>query len=220
MAFKIGDVIILKNVTEDNTGIDSYILEELKKEKHKITDIDIAGEYMIEDGWWFKSNQVELLEKGEDSMKKVRGFEEVRKEMRKTEGAIILPTRGSKTSAGYDFYSTESFTLKPNEKKLIWSDVKAYMQEGEVLELYVRSSIGIKKSLMLKNLTGIIDSDYYENESNDGNIGICLYNYGNEEVTIEKGERIAQGIFKQFLVADNGNTDKERNGGFGSTGTK
>ena len=44
------------------------------------------------------------------------------------------------------------------------------MQEGEVLELYVRSSIGIKKNLMLKNLTAIIDSDYYENESNDGNI--------------------------------------------------
>ena len=153
-------------------------------------------------------------------MKKVRGFEEVRKEMRKTEGVITLPTRGSRTSAGYDFYSTESFTLKPNENKLIWSDVKAYMQEGEVLELYVRSSIGIKKSLMLKNLTGIIDSDYYENESNDGNIGICLYNYGDKEVTIEKGERIAQGIFKQFLVADNGNTDKERNGGIGSTGTK
>ena len=153
-------------------------------------------------------------------MKKVRGFKEVRKEMRKTEGAIILPTRGSKTSAGYDFYSTEGFTLKPNENKLIWSDVKAYMQEGEVLELYVRSSIGIKKSLMLKNLTGIIDSDYYENESNDGNIGICLYNYGDKEVTIEKGERIAQGIFKQFLVADNGNTDKERNGGIGSTGEK
>ena len=45
-------------------------------------------------------------------------------------------------------------------------------------------------------------------------------NYGNEEVTIEKGERIAQGIFKQFLVADNGNTDKERIGGMGSTGEK
>ena len=73
---------------------------------------------------------------------------------------------------------------------------------------------------MLKNLTAIIDSDYYENESNDGNIGICLYNYGAKEVTIEKGERIAQGIFKQFLVADSGNTDKERNGGIGSTGQK
>ena len=153
-------------------------------------------------------------------MKKIRGFEVVTKNFRKTEGDIILPTRGSKDSAGYDFYSTETFTLKANESKLIWSDVKAYMQKGEVLELYVRSSIGIKKSLMLKNIVGVIDKDYYSNPSNDGNIGICLYNYGDKEVTIEKGERVVQGIFKQFLVADNGNTDNERIGGTGSTGTK
>lgn len=158
--------------------------------------------------------------KGDVKMNKVRGFEFVSDKFRKTEGKIILPTRGSKSSAGYDFYSTESFTLKPQESKLIWTDVKTYMQEGEVLEIYVRSSIGIKKSLTLKNFTGIIDKDYFENPSNDGNIGICLYNYGDKEVLIDKGERVAQGIFKQFLVADNGNTDKERIGGTGSTGTK
>ena len=148
---------------------------------------------------------------------KTRGFEVVVKEKRKTVGEITLPTRGTKDSAGYDFYSTETFTIKPQESKLIWSDVKAYMQIGEVLEIYVRSSIGINKHLMLSNLTGIIDADYYSNPKNDGNIGICLFNYGSEEVTIEKGERIAQGIFKQFLVSDNGNTDIERVGGTGST---
>lgn len=149
---------------------------------------------------------------------KIRGFMEVSIEFRKTEGEITLPTKMSKGSAGYDFYSTESFTLKPGESKLVWSDVKAYMQENEVLELYVRSSIGIKKSLMLRNLTAIIDSDYFSNESNDGNIGIYLFNYGDKEASINKGERIAQGIFKQYLEADNGNTDNERNGGIGSTG--
>ena len=149
---------------------------------------------------------------------KIRGFMEVSSEFRKTEGEIILPKKMSRASAGYDFYSTESFTLKPGESKLIWTDVKAYMQENEVLEIYVRSSIGIKKSLMLKNLTGIIDSDYFSNDSNDGNIGICLFNYGDKEVSIDKGERIVQGIFKQFLEADNGNTNEERNGGIGSSG--
>jgi dUTP pyrophosphatase len=149
---------------------------------------------------------------------KTRGFEVVKGDKRKTNGVIILPTRGTKDSAGYDFYSTETFTIKPQETKLIWSDVKAYMQIGEVLEIYVRSSIGINKHLMLSNLTGIIDADYYSNPKNDGNIGICLFNYGDEIVTIEKDERIAQGIFKQFLVSDNGNTDEERTGGTGSTG--
>lgn len=151
---------------------------------------------------------------------KMRGFEIVKEEMRKTKGEITLPTRGSKISAGYDFYSPIDIILKPNEKTCIWSDVKAYMQEGEVLLLFVRSSIGIKKGLALSNGTGVIDADYYSNSSNDGNIGIALYNYSDKIVEIKKGERICQGVFVPFLEADNGNTDKKRVGGIGSTGTK
>ena len=62
--------------------------------------------------------------------------------------------------------------------------------------------------------------DYYNNPNNDGNIGIALYNYSNETVELKHGERICQGVFIPFLVADNGNTDKERTGGIGSTGLK
>ena len=150
-------------------------------------------------------------------MKKVRGFEEVRKEMRKTEGAIILPTRGSKTSAGYDFYSTESFTLKPNEHKLVWPDVKAYMQDCEALILNPRSSMG-KVDIVFANTQGWIDADYYSNEGNDGNIGIFLKNNGTEDFKVNIGDRIGQGAFIPFLVADNGNTNEVRKGGYGSTG--
>ena len=151
---------------------------------------------------------------------KMRGFEIVKEEMRKTKGEITFPTRGSKVSAGYDFYSPVDIILKPNEKTCVWSDIKAYMQEGEVLLLFVRSSIGIKKGLALSNGTGVIDADYYSNSSNDGNIGIALYNYSDKIVEIKKGERICQGVFIPFLEADNGNTDKKRVGGIGSTGTK
>jgi len=91
------------------------------------------------------------------------------------------------------------------------------MQEGEVLILDVRSSIGIKKGLMLANTIGIVDQDYFSNKDNDGNIGICLYNMTDKPVHIEQFERIAQGIFIPFLVSDNGNTDEERTGGIGST---
>lgn len=59
--------------------------------------------------------------------------------------------------------------------------------------------------------------DYYSNENNDGNIGICLRNVTNGNETIFEGERIAQGIFETFLVSDNGNTEDERKGGIGST---
>ena len=106
-------------------------------------------------------------------MNKIRGFEIVRNEMRKNkEVNISLPTRGTKSSAGYDFYSPIDTTIKPHEKQVIWTDIKSYMQENEVLMIYVRSSIGIKKGLVLANGTGIIDKDYYNNSDNDGNIGI------------------------------------------------
>lgn len=150
-----------------------------------------------------------------------RGFEIVKESMRKTEGEVKLPTRGSKNAAGYDFYAPYDIKVPPHcSTGIIPMDVKAYMEEDEVLLLFVRSSIGIKKGLVLSNGTGVIDSDYYSNGDNDGNIGAALRNTSDNTVEIKKGERIMQGVFVKYLVADNGNTKEERNGGFGSTGTK
>jgi len=149
---------------------------------------------------------------------KIRGFEVVSDSFRKHKDVEIkLPIRATKISAGYDFSSPISITIQPKSKEIIWTDVKSYMQEGEVLILDVRSSIGIKKGLMLANTIGIVDQDYFSNINNDGNIGICLYNMTDEPVHIEQFERIAQGIFIPFLVSDNGNTEEERKGGIGST---
>jgi len=144
-----------------------------------------------------------------------RGFEIVPNEYRKyLDSNIVLPTRGDDRSAGYDFYSPESIIITPGEKITIWSDVCAYMQPDEVLMIYVRSSIGIKKGLVLANGTGIIDSSYYPH-----NIGICLVNTTNENVELLKGDRIAQGVFMKYLIADNDEVlNKSRKGGFGSSG--
>lgn len=148
-------------------------------------------------------------------MNKIRGFEIVIDEKRKTFGEVILPTRGSSTAMAYDFYANDCYSVKPNEIAKIWTDVKAYMKEDECLIINVRSSMGGK--WMLANTSGWIDSDYYSNESNDGNIGIFLKNISDEVQTINKGDRIGQGAFFNFLVADNGNTDNVRTGGWGST---
>ena len=66
---------------------------------------------------------------------------------------------------------------------------------------------------------GIIDSDYYNNPDNEGEIKLILYNLGDEDVIVEKGERIAQGLFTKYLVADGDNIKTKRLGGFGSTGS-
>lgn len=153
-----------------------------------------------------------------------RGFEFVKEEFMKYDDHMsrenMLPTRGSKFSAGMDFYCPIEVAIKPHEKQVIWTNVKSYMQDNEVLMIYIRSSIGIKRGLVLANGTGIIDKDYYSNESNDGNIGICLYNTSDKIAKIDVGERIAQGVFMPYLIADTGNTNIERQGGIGSTGIK
>lgn len=149
---------------------------------------------------------------------KIRGFEAVQNQMKKhPEVEVQLPVRSTQDSAGYDFYLPCDVTLAPQETKVIFSDVKAYMQSNEVLMLFVRSSIGIKRNVVLANGTGIIDADYYSNPNNDGNIGFALCNQSNVSVELKAGERVAQGIFVPFLVADNGNTDNVRVGGTGST---
>lgn len=149
----------------------------------------------------------------------LRGFEEVPNQFRKVADEVtILPVRGDAKSAGYDFYSKETVTIQPHQSYLFWTDVCSYMQDDEVLLIHVRSSIGVKKGLMLKNTTGVIDSSYYANPDNHGNIGICLYNNSDAPVTIESQERIAQGVFQKYLVADEDVTlHAERAGGFGSS---
>lgn len=94
-------------------------------------------------------------------IKRLRGFEEVEQQhLELPQVTTILPVRGDKGSAGYDFYSKdEQVIIQPGQSHLFWTDVCAYMQEDEVLLIHVRSSIGIKKGLMLKNTTGIIDAE-------------------------------------------------------------
>lgn len=145
----------------------------------------------------------------------MRGFEVVREEFRRTDGEVTLPTRGSSKAMAYDFYANSTYVVEPNAIAKIWTDVKAYMGDTEALILNVRSSMGGK--FMLANTQGWIDSDYYSNEDNDGNIGIFLKNISDQRIIIQRGHRIAQGMFINFLVSDNGNTDEIRKGGFGST---
>ena len=146
-----------------------------------------------------------------------RYFELVKDKYRKSTGEVILPKRATKSSVAYDFYSPINIAISPMQSAMIWTDVKAHFNEDEALLLNVRSSMG-KQPVMIANTQGWIDSDYYSNPDNDGNIGIRLFNLGNTSYIVKSGDRIAQGMFVKYLVADNGNTDNVRQSGFGSSG--
>ena len=131
---------------------------------------------------------------------------------------ITLPHRATPQSAGYDFHILEDLTLKPGEIKKVPTAIKASMNSDEVLMIYIRSSLGFKYNMRMCNQTGIIDSDYYNNEDNEGHIFIAIQNEGQETVNLKANDRFAQGIFIKYLTAD----DEEeitstRTGGIGST---
>ena len=147
----------------------------------------------------------------------MRYFEVVKDEFRKNpEVEIKLPTRATEHSAAYDFYSPVNVTINPNEMAMIWTDIKSSMYYDNVLLLNVRSSMG-KYPIMIANTQGWIDSDYYSNVDNDGNIGIRLLNLGKTPYEIKIGDRIAQGMFVKFGTVKNDNAKGVRAGGFGST---
>lgn len=142
-----------------------------------------------------------------------RGFEIVSKYIKDD---LVLPFRGSKKSAGYDFSLINDIVIEPGEKVKVETGIKAYMLEDEVLEIHIRSSLGIK-GINILNTVGIIDSDYFNNETNEGEIIVFLINNSKEKVSLEKGTRFVQGIFKKYLIIDNDEVNSLRKGGFGST---
>ncbi|MGI6360161.1 MAG: dUTP diphosphatase [Acholeplasmatales bacterium] len=133
----------------------------------------------------------------------------------------ILPKRQTTHSAGYDFSSLERIIIEPSKIEFIKTGLKVEMPKDEVLLVFPRSSLAIKKNITMSNNVGVIDADYYNNEDNEGHIMIPFINYGKEKVVIEKGERVAQGIFVKYgITADDDPVNKHRSGGFGSSDKK
>lgn len=144
-------------------------------------------------------------------------FKVVKDKFRKNKD-YFLPKRSTAQSAGYDFFAPYNFTISSKEKYCVWTDVKVELNSNQLLMIVPRSSIAIKYNLKLANVVGIIDADYYNNPDNDGNIGICLENMGDSPVTINKGDKIVQGLILTYCKIDEDNEKKIRGGGFGSTG--
>lgn len=133
---------------------------------------------------------------------------------------ILLPTRKTQFSAGYDIAAAEDVTLAPTTVTLVPTGIKAYMQPDEYLGIHIRSGLSIKNHLSLVNGQGIIDADYFNNTDNEGHIFIAIYNHNSQNINISKGTRIAQGIFYKYLLADMDENSSfiARTGGLGSTG--
>ena len=124
----------------------------------------------------------------------------------------LLPMRATKNSVGYDFKAPNTVTIAPKETVIIDSLVACDFSNDLWLGIYGRSSFATKRLINPLGV-GVIDSDYF---ATGNTIKIALLNIGYEEITIKKGDAIAQGIFHSVNIGDDIVTT-ERIGGFGST---
>ncbi len=135
---------------------------------------------------------------------------------------LKLPVRSTKRSSGYDFFYPGISTIKINkgESTLIPTGIRCvFLEDGYDLSMYPRSGMGFKYRVHLDNTVGIIDNDYFEAD-NEGHIMLkiscdprdCDY------ILIKPGDKFAQGIIREFFLAEEEIVNAERTGGIGSTG--
>lgn len=136
---------------------------------------------------------------------------------------IKLPKRATSGSAGYDFFMPYTLDLKFGKNQIFPTGIKCKIDDGWMLNIYPRSSLGFKHGVALSNTVGIIDSDYYNNEDNEGHIFVKLSNTDssfNNEIELKEGSAVCQGVFVRFGLTEDDTVIKKRNGGLGSTDEK
>ena len=131
---------------------------------------------------------------------------------------LPLPARATPHAAGYDIRSAIEVVLSPGEIRLISTGLIMELPEGMECQVRPRSGLALKYGITLPNSPGTIDPDYR------GEVKIIIQNLGSEQVTLIRGERVAQLVFSLFEspevseVKDLSSTARGEDG-FGSTGT-
>lgn len=138
--------------------------------------------------------------------------------IKKLDAEVNLPKYETSGSVGFDLAANEDKTIAPGEIVLIGTGLIVEVPRGYMLMAVSRSSTPRKKGLLKPHGVGIIDQDYC---GPSDELKIQVYNFTKETVEINKGDRIAQGIFVRVDSFDwdevEEMTARDR-GGFGSTG--
>lgn len=131
--------------------------------------------------------------------------------------SLPLPTYETPGAVAFDFVTRETTVIQPKTLGLVPGNVIIETPKGYALLITPRSSLPRKKTLLFPHSIGIVDQDYC---GPGDEIMIQVYNFGEEPVTVERGERIAQGMFVKIgqatWIETKENMQKTR-GGFGST---
>lgn len=130
----------------------------------------------------------------------------------------VIPEYKTSGAAGFDFYLVEDVTIPAHGIQLVPTGLAMAIPAGHTLLVVSRSSGPLKMGTTMGNGVGVVDSDY---SGPDDEIFILVENLRGEEITLEKGQRVAQGLIVPVVQAQftEGELSGESRGGHGSTGT-
>lgn len=138
--------------------------------------------------------------------------------IKRIDKSLPLPSYHTPGAVAFDLYSREDFTVPAKSVGLIPTNLIVETPPGFMLTVVTRSSTPKKKGLSVPHGIGIIDQDY---SGEKDEIKLQVYNFTDNDVKIEKGERVGQAVFVRVERAEWQETDTmndKSRGGFGSTG--
>ncbi len=138
--------------------------------------------------------------------------------IQRVDTTLPLPEYQTHGAVGFDLITRETTIIEAGKIALVPSNAIVKVPEGFMLMIAPRSSLPRKKGLICPHSIGIIDQDYHGEKDE---LMVQVQNITDQPVTVERGERIAQGIFVKIERAEWQEVDShgaETRGGFGSTG--
>lgn len=131
---------------------------------------------------------------------------------------IGLPSYQTGGAAGFDLAASIAITIAPGEVALVPTGLVMEVPPGHFLGVFARSSTPLKRGLIVANGVGIVDADYCGPMDE---IKIEVLNFTAQPVSVQPGDRLAQGVILPFIRATFTEGDaahRQSRGGFGSTG--
>lgn len=132
-----------------------------------------------------------------------------------------LPEYSTGGASGADIraFLDDPVAIAPGDRALIPTGITVEIPPGYEIQVRPRSGLAMKHGITVMNTPGTIDSDYR------GEIGVVLYNSGNDSFLVEPGDRIAQLVLAEvprasFVLSDSLTETTRSAGGYGSTGKK
>jgi dUTP pyrophosphatase len=104
-----------------------------------------------------------------------------------------MPKRGSPLSAGFDLNASEPVVIPPHFRAIVKTGISIAYPTGIYARIAPRSGLAIKN--VIDAGAGMVDADYR------GEVGVVLFNFGDEPFSVNKGDCIAQLIMEKICMA-------------------